>query len=229
MRYAIYFTPPADDPLTVAAAAWLKRDAFSGHQADIGDLEGFDLDEHHRITGDPRRYGFHATLKAPFELAEGQDESDLVVALQAFCGREFSFELPSIVVGQLGPFFAMIPGRTHAPLQDFAARIVEEFEPFRAPLSEADIARRNPDRLDPTLRQNLLRWGYPHVFDAFRFHMTLTGPIAPERSATIADVLDRRFSAFNQKPLAISGLGLFVETQRGAPFTVHSWHPLIGA
>ncbi|WP_159945925.1 DUF1045 domain-containing protein [Rhizobium sp. 18065] len=229
MRYAIYFTPPADDPLTVAAATWLKRDAFSGNNTELGDLEGIDEGEHHRITEDPRRYGFHATLKAPFELAKGQSEADLLAALQAFCGREFSFALPSAVVGQLGPFFAIIPGATHAPLQDFAARVVEEFEPFRAPLSDADIARRNPDRLGATQRENLLRWGYPHVFDVFRFHMTLTGPIAPERSATVADVLERRFADFIQKPLAISGLGLFVETERGAPFTIHSWHPLIGA
>lgn len=229
MRYAIYFTPPADDPLTVAAAAWLKRDAFSGREADLGDLEGLDQDEHHRITEDPRRYGFHATLKAPFELAKGQSETGLISALEAFCGRQFSFSLPSAVVGQLGPFFAIIPGATHPPLQDFAARVVEEFERFRAPLSDADIARRNPDRLGAAQRENLLRWGYPHVFDAFRFHMTLTGPIAPERSDMVATVVERRFADFVHKPLTISGLGLFIERERGAPFTIHSWHPLIGA
>jgi putative phosphonate metabolism protein len=229
LRYAIYFTPPADDPLTVAAASWLKRDAFSGRNATLDDLEGLHEEEHHRITEDPRRYGFHATLKAPFELAEGQSETGLVATLQAFCKREFSFTLPSAVVGQLGPFFAIIPGRAHAPLQDFAARIVEEFEPFRAPLSEADVARRNPDRLEAVQRENLMRWGYPHVFENFRFHMTLTGPIPPDRSHDIAAVLEQRFSDFTQSPLAISGLGLFVEPERGAPFTVHSWFPLIGA
>ncbi|MGG2477401.1 DUF1045 domain-containing protein, partial [Rhizobium sp. BR5] len=31
---------------------------------------------------------------------------------------------------------------------------------------------------------------------------------------------------FVDRPLAISGLALFIEKTRGAPFTVHSWHPL---
>ena len=30
MRYAIYFTPPADDPLTRRASHWLGRDAMTG-------------------------------------------------------------------------------------------------------------------------------------------------------------------------------------------------------
>ena len=30
MRYAIYFTPPKESPLTRLAASWLGRDPFSG-------------------------------------------------------------------------------------------------------------------------------------------------------------------------------------------------------
>lgn len=229
MRYALYFTPPADDPLTRSAAAWLGRDAFSGDTIAIESADAFPTETMVSLTEDPRRYGFHATIKAPFELAEGQSEDALVERYRAFCASRAAFDIPSIVVGQLGPFFALIPAETHPPLQDFAAAVVEAFEPFRAPLSEADIARRKPERLSEAQRAHLLRWGYPYVMEEFRFHMTLTGPIEPMQAETMRQLTTARFAAFTDKPLRISGLALFVERERGAPFTVHAWQPLTGA
>ncbi|MBC7149487.1 MAG: DUF1045 domain-containing protein [Rhizobium sp.] len=229
MRYALYFTPPADDPLTLSAAAWLGRDAFSGDTIAIEAADAFPTETMVSLTEDPRRYGFHATIKAPFELAEGQSEDALVERYRAFCASRAAFDIPSIVVGQLGPFFALVPAVTHPPLQDFAAAVVETFEPFRAPLSEADIARRKPERLGEAQRAHLLRWGYPYVMEEFRFHMTLTGPVEPTQADAMRQLASTRFAAFTDKPLRISGLALFVERQRGAPFTVHAWQPLTGA
>lgn len=229
MRYALYFTPPADDPLTRSAAAWLGRDAFSGETIAIEAADAFPAETMASLTEDPRRYGFHATIKAPFELAEGQTEDMLAERFRVFCASRAAFDIPSIVVGQLGPFFALIPAETHLPLQDFAADVVEAFEPFRAPLSEADIARRKPERLSEPQRAHLLRWGYPYVMEEFRFHMTLTGPVEPTQAETMRQLASTRFAAFTDKPLRISGLALFVERQRGAPFTVHAWQPLTGA
>lgn len=229
MRYALYFTPPADDPLIRSAAAWLGRDAFSGESLAVEETGPFPAEAFAALTEDPRRYGFHATIKAPFELAEGQSEDALVERYREFCASCSAFDIPSIVVGQLGPFFALIPAETHPPLQDFAAAVVEAFEPFRAPLSEADIARRKPERLSEAQRAHLLRWGYPYVMEEFRFHMTLTGPIEPTQAETMRQLTTARFAAFTDKPLRISGLALFVERERGAPFTVHAWQPLTGA
>ena len=53
-------------------------------------------------------------------------------------------------------------------------------DPFRAPLTPSERARRRPEDLDPRRRALLDRWGYPHVFEAFRFHMTLTGRLADD-------------------------------------------------
>jgi 2'-5' RNA ligase len=175
-----------------------------------------------QLTEDPRRYGFHATLKAPFSLKDGRSEADLVDALQDFCARQTAFAIPCVVLRQIGPFFALVPETLHQPLQDFAAAVVEDFEPFRAPLSDADIARRNPDRLNERQRHNLLAWGYHHVFEDFRFHMTLTGPVPQERAEVMASMLESHFADFTGKPLAIDSLSLFVEVERGAPFLVHS-------
>jgi len=219
VRYAIYFSPAGSDPLTETASRWLGRNAFSDEVFD--DYAGFA-----DVTEDPRRYGFHATLKAPFELAEGKNEADLVQAFSAFAASRAAFDIPEIVIGSLGPFFALVPATVYQPLQDFAADVVRHFEPFRAPLSERDVARRKPETLSESQRANLHRWGYPYVMDDFRFHMTLTGPVSEGRSQEMAGILTKTFSGFIQRPLTISGLGLFVEKERGEAFTVHSWQPL---
>ena len=226
MRYALYFTPPHDDPLTVLASRWLGRDAFNGGSSElrsIGDLAAEDL---RHITEEPRRYGFHATLKAPFELASSVNERDLMEVATEFAARTPAFSLPELVLGQLGRFFALVPGDLYPQLQAFSADVVRSFEPFRAALSEADIARRKPEQLDAEHRANLLRWGYPYVMEQFRFHMTLTGQVEPERQASVAAVLRQTFAAHIGRPLLISGLAVFVEETRGTPFTIRSWLPL---
>ncbi|MFN7092199.1 MAG: DUF1045 domain-containing protein, partial [Allorhizobium sp.] len=97
---------------------------------------------------------------------------------------------------------------------------------FRAPLSEAEIDRRNPERLSAPQFTNLSRWGHPYVMDEFRFHMTLTGPLLARDFPRIEQALKAHFDPALAEPVVIANLALFVETERGAPFTVHSLHPL---
>jgi putative phosphonate metabolism protein len=226
MRYSIYFTPPADDPLTVLAAKWLGRDAFRDLTIEQFDVDGFAADELSELTAEPRRYGFHATLKAPMELAADRSEGELLSALDAFASDTQSFEIPKIALGQLGPFFALVPHETYDPLQTYAAACVRDFEPFRAPLSDADIARRKPERLSESERANLMDWGYPYVFDDFHFHMTLTGQVPPERQAEMRAALEPVFADHVYRPLAISHVSLFIEAERGAPFVMKRILPL---
>lgn len=226
MRYALYFSPAADHPLTKTASRWLGRDAFTGEAFSTPEVDGLSPEEVHALTADPRRYAFHATLKAPFELAEGKTEAELVAAFEQFAATTQAFDIPNVIVGQLGRFFALVPDQVYPELQAFAARIVEDFEPFRAPLSDADIARRKPDTLSPEHRANLMRWGYPHVMDEFRFHMTLSGQVPPEQAPAMRAALEPRFAEFTHKPLSIDGIALFVEPARGADFIAHRWLPL---
>ena len=64
---------------------------------------------------------------------------------------------------------------------------------------------------------------------AERFHMTLTGQVPEERAEVMKAILTERFAAFTGRPLHISGLAVFSEEARGAPFKVHTWLPLAGA
>lgn len=226
MRYALYFTPPASDALTLSAQRWLGRNAFTGAGLEQPAVDGFEPATLAAFTADPRRYGFHATLKAPFSLAEGCSEAELVAEIARFVAECAPFDIPDMVIGRLGSFFAYVPAAECAPLQSFAAEVVRRFERFRAPLSSADIARRRPDELTASERRNLVQWGYPYVFDEFRFHMTLTGRVAADRQAEVEAALLRHFADFQGRSLTISGLALFRERSRGADFTVHSLFPL---
>jgi putative phosphonate metabolism protein len=229
LRYALYFTPSASDALTLAAQRWLGRNAFTGANLEQPAVDGFEPAVLSGLTADPRRYGFHATLKAPFTLAEGRSEAELVSEIARFVGEAEPFDIPDVVVGRLGSFFALVPGEECDPLQAFAAEVVRRFERFRAPLSSADIARRKPDELTSDERQNLVQWGYPYVFDAFRFHMTLTGRVPAEQQGAMEAALLHYFAEHHGRPLSIAGLALFRQQSRSADFTVHSLFPLGGA
>jgi putative phosphonate metabolism protein len=226
VRYAIYFSPAPDDPLTAAASEWLGRNAFTGKTADAPASLSLPAERWQQLVAEPRRYGFHATLKAPFELREDRTEAELVSSFDHFAASTGLLEIPRVVLGQLGPFFALVPHESHPPLQAFAASVVEAFEPFRAPLSDADVARRKPERLTEAQRAHLMTWGYPYVMDEFRFHMTLTGPVDPALAPGIDEELQRRFSSFTDMPLTLDGLALFIERSRGEPFSIHRWRPL---
>ncbi|TKT74658.1 DUF1045 domain-containing protein [Aquamicrobium sp. LC103] len=219
MRAAIYFTPPADAPLTKAAADWLGWDAFSASPTRKAHPA---IDA---IVHDPARYGFHATLRAPFRLADGRDLSALDEALAAFAKARRGFVIPQLALSRLGDFFALVPRFASDEIRQLEGAVVRAFEPFRAPLTEAEIARRMPDRLTERQRRYIDEWGYPYVLDEFRFHMTLTSRIPARESADVMGQLSERFGEFAEAPLRIDGLALFVEPAPGEPFRVHSRHP----
>jgi putative phosphonate metabolism protein len=223
MRYAIYFTPPSDSPLTRLAASWLGRDPFTGSSVPSPSVTGFMPAEIAFHTAAARRYGFHATLKAPFLLAEGETEARLAQAVADFAAESEPFAIPRLAVGQIDRFFALLPTSPVAELDVLAGNVVKAFDRFRSPLTEAEIERRNPDAMSAEEFRNLCQWGYPYVFDTFRFHMTLTGRVAAGEAARVRAALDELFGAVLAEPVAVDGVALFVEPEAGAPFTIHSW------
>ncbi|MBO0904371.1 DUF1045 domain-containing protein [Jiella sonneratiae] len=218
MRAAIYFTPPAGSALAITANRWLGRNPFDGEPTRAPDAA------RDRLVADPARYGFHATIVAPFRLAGAADLERIDARLAEFAAAQAPFSITASVPARLGRFFALVPAAPSEPLQMLADSAVRAFAKFRAPLSEAEIARRRPEDLSERQRDHLLAWGYPYVFEEFRFHMTLSGPLSDDEAARLAPLLAEAFAPFDGAPLAIDQLALFVEPEPGAPFRVHSVH-----
>lgn len=220
MRAGLYYTPAADSPLTLAAAEWLGRNPFTGGPARAPDI-GIDPS-----VAEPARYGFHATIKAPFRLAPGRDLDMLADALADFSSGRAAIPMPPLEVKTMpGGFIALVPAVEDAALHALAADTVRHFEPFRAEMTEGERQKRRPDRLTERQRANLDRFGYPHVLEDFRFHMTLTGRLGAE-SAPLLMHLKRRFAPFLRDSLVLDALALFIEPYPGAPFTVAARCPL---
>jgi putative phosphonate metabolism protein len=218
-RYAIYYAPPADTPIWRKAAAWLGRDAYSGAapaRPVLAGLEGIDLDD---LTADPRGYGFHATLKAPFELAPSASEADLLSAAEQFVVRQSPF-VARVAPAALGRFLAFRLQDGEARMQALHEVCVRAFEPFRARLSDADLARRRRAPLTPEQDARLEAWGYPYVFEDFRFHMTLTGQIRDEalRERVLAALIEH-FAA-ETGAHRFDGVAVFRQTDRAQPFDI---------
>lgn len=216
-RYAIYYTAAPGSALDRFGASLLGYDAHGGDELPFP--EGLPPDWRD-LTQDPRKYGFHATLKAPMALADGKAEARLVAACELFA--ELARPVPVIqpVVDSISGFIAVIPAEPPAELIRLAADCVGAFDTFRAPLTAEDRARRNPSRLTPRQREHLDRWGYPYVLEDFRFHMTLTGRLAPERREPILAMLRNRFSALDLQTLAIDRIAIFRQENAVSRFRI---------
>ena len=98
-RYAIYYAPARGSDLDRFGAQLLGYDAFGG--GDLPFPEGVTeaTPDWHDLTADPRKYGFHATLKAPFSLAEGKTEAELFAACSTFAATPRAIPVFAPVVG----------------------------------------------------------------------------------------------------------------------------------
>lgn len=226
MRYAISFTPPPFDPLTLTAASWLGRSIYSGETVEHPATRLLSLHQIAYYTAVPRRFGFQASIKTPFRLSEGSSEASLLRELMRFAGTIEPFEMPRLEIVRLGDYFGMAPVMHCDHLQFLAMAVIQAFDSFRAPLSEAEIERRSPENLSAPQFANLHRWGHPYVMDEYRFHMTLTGPVAGPDRSRVEQALHGVFDPFLQEDLTFGNLALFIEREPGAPFQVHSLHPM---
>jgi hypothetical protein len=226
MRYAICFTPPAHDALTIAAGQWLGRNPFSGEAVDLPPIRGMDIMDIAYHTALPRRYGFHALLKAPFRLPADVPEGMLLRHLMRFAGTCTPFDLPALEISRLGNFCGLAPVIPCETMRLLAAAVLQEFDSFRAPLSEAELERCDPGDLSAAQFANLYRWGHPYVMDEFRFHMALTGPLQTREMPRFELALRDFFGPYLRRQVEVANLALFVEEEQGSPFQVHSLHPM---
>lgn len=224
-RYAIYWTPASDTALAEFGRNWLRRDVLSRETPSPLVLDSLRHVDVASITAAPRKYGFHATLKAPFRLDPAFNEDDLLKGVRTIAGAHRSFFLAGLSVRLIGSFIALVPTLPCDALNDLACACVMELDPFRSPMTDAERAKRNPDRLSPREREHLMRWGYPYVLDTFRFHMTLTDKLPPDLHAPVMAALSHAAAPFTA-PQQIADIAVFIEPTPGAPFEVLARFPL---
>ena len=228
-RYAVYFAPDRHSPWRTFGAHWLGRDEHDSGVLPQPLVEGISPGELERITQKPRRYGFHATLKAPFRLAAGYDETSLLSRLGALALKLKPVALSPLKVTTLGDlggssaFVALTPHATceHSPvdLLALAAACVTETDDLRAPLTQQELARRRSTPLNARQIELLNLYGYPHVLEKFRLHMTLTGPVEASVAQQVMRAVAPKIAQLNaDTPLWLDRLCLFVERKPGAPF-----------
>lgn len=200
-RYGVYFTP-RPGAFAQAGAAWLGWDIAAAEP--VGDPDD-------RVTQRPRKYGFHATLKPPFRLAEGTTLGSLQSALVSLSAQLAPVALDGLTLSQIGRFIALTPTGDLRDLAQLAATVVKDLDAFRAPPTEADLARRRQSNLTALQEENLTRWGYPYVMDAFKFHMTLTGPLPREMAGKVLADANAHFADIPPRPFVIDSLTLVGE------------------
>ena len=216
-RFAIYYAPSATSNLWERAATWLGRDA-ANNETFNGPVAGIDRDRLLNLTQSANRYGFHATIKAPMALVEGATEAELRAALSAFAARHQPVPLGRPRLESLAGFLALLVDENEA-LQDFAAYVVEEFDSFRAPMSVKDRAARAGRGLTERQTELLDAYGYPYVFEEFRFHMTLSDRLGETDGAEIGRAAATWFKPVLEEELVLDRLSLFHEPDTGKRFT----------
>jgi len=222
-RVAVYYAPRPDDLLHRAAAAWLGRDAATGADVAQPDITGLE-----EATREPRLYGFHATLKPPMRLAQGCTWQDAVTATEALVDRVAPFDLPTLSVQDLFGFLALRETQPCALLQALADACVERLDHLRAPPSTDELARRRRSNLTERQDANLVRWGYPYVFDTWFFHITLTRRLDPDEKRRFMPAAEACFAEAIATPRRVTDICLFVQPEPGAAFVIKQRLPLRG-
>jgi putative phosphonate metabolism protein len=219
-RYAIYYAPGDTTNLWRFGTGWIGRDPLSGELLPHPQIDGLDAGFIAAATESPRHYGFHATLKPPFALAPGTYAAHLVHALDQFAAAQTPFAAPKIELARLGSFLAFTLAEPDQRMTALAEACVRDFDRFRAPPDEAETARRRNAGLSARQEELLAQWGYPYVFDQFRFHMSLTGTLPEADLDLIAEALRPVVGPFCAAPLPVDSLCLYWQKDRATPFTL---------
>ncbi|MFG6568140.1 DUF1045 domain-containing protein [Sulfitobacter sp. 1A13679] len=215
-RYAIYYTPKG--ALAEAGAAWLGWDLARGRAVAHPEVAGLDVAA---LTETPRKYGLHATIKPPFVLAEGASADGVLTEFKTLCKRLAPVTLDGLALTPLGRFLALTPAGDTAALNAMAAEVVRGLDTFRAPPTEAELARRRQANLTPVQEANLSQWGYPYVMEAFRFHITLTGKLPKGDLPQVTAALAPYITPHLPRPFVLNSLTVVGQAEDGMFHEVH--------
>lgn len=215
-RFAIYYAP-RPGAFADAAAQWLGWDLARGCAVAQPDVTGLA-----ELTADPRKYGFHGTIKPPFRLAAGMTAAGLAEGAGQLASTLRPVRMPALQIVLLDGFLALVPA-PDPDLFDLAAKVVQTLDRFRAPLTDAEVARRRPDRLTDRQRGYLARYGYPYVMEEFQFHLTLSGRLDGKDALRLQIAAEAHFSGLIPHPFVLEDLCLCGEDQAGRFHLLHRY------
>ena len=176
-RYAIYYAPSENSELDLFGKCLLGWDPYKGVETTKSDLSK--LPSFKKFSGlvlTPKQYGFHGTIKAPFKLKNEYTYNDLENKVREISKQIHSFYFDQLIIKKLGNFIGLIP-TNNLKVNAVSNKFVEELDYLRDELSESEIKKRKPHKLTSNQKQMLFKWGYPYVFDEFKFHLTLTSKL----------------------------------------------------
>jgi len=205
-RVAIYHVPSG--AFHSAGSSWLGWDNRAGRALDqpMGSVGK---------TIKPQKYGFHATIKAPFRLNDGCHIDTLITATQSLCASLSAVDIGTLRLKRIGGFLAIVPQSSSEELLHMAQTLVTKLDTLRSPLTQDDIARRRKSRLSARQDALMLDWGYPYVLEQFKYHMTLTDLLSAQ--ALVASETDaaQHFAKFLTTPYSIHSVSLCAEDHDG--------------
>ncbi len=217
-RYAVFFCPDDNSELASYGQQVLGRRA-DGQVFETAYTDCPDRQLALAVSATPAHYGFHATLKAPFQLAKQMTEQQLLDAVETLADSQTVIAMQTLKPRLLSGFIALTLTPQPQAIASLAEQCVKQLEPFRAPLSQEDIRKRKPDTLSEQQKEYLYQYGYPHVISEFRFHMTLTDKISPgrhdEHRQWLTELYDRKVI---EMPV-LDRLAVFWQPNRETAFT----------
>ena len=213
LRYAVYYLP--DGAFGQVGAHWLGWDAH------MGTAPTSRVSRPAAWIEAPQPYGFHATIKAPFYLANGIDHDDAIDSFHRFCEKTCTAPLGPLRVAKIDNFFALVPKAQSAALSALEEFVVRDLDHLRAPVTAADLELRRQKGLQPADEARFMEWGYPYVFEHFRFHITLTGKIPSDEQAKVMDLINDQFSEFLAQEHMIARLCLVGQKSDGKFVRIH--------
>jgi 2'-5' RNA ligase len=220
-RHAAYFAPAPQSQAWELGSQWLGRCAHQSTTLTQPKFENLSLELFETLTRTPRLYGWHATLKAPFELNVDVTPEALAPAFSDLAHNTVSaFNMPLKLV-DMGDFLALVPAQPNPALQQLAEDCVRGLHALALPLSDAELKRRTGAGLTARQTELLHAWAYPYVMEQFQFHMTLSGSlknVTPGVKEALEAAAQEWFAPLLGHGLEIDAVTWFAQDQQNGDF-----------
>ena len=224
-RYAIFWAPDQRSPLARFGTRWL------GAGAALAAETGIAADEIAAATAEPRRYGFHGTLHAPFRLKSGIDAKTLSDHVKRFAAARPPLPLSPLKLERIGSFLALVvpDSARESKIRGLHIQCLFGLEAYRGENAPHDAARRAANAGKTTEKLLVAQWGYAHVLHLFRFHLTLTGSLDEAALARFSKALTDMTQSLESEPIMLDALCLYGDPGGGETLQLIDRHPLGGA